>query len=113
MPLYDSRNTTMVSGNPREVPMRGSVSFPVGWRGTVDADGKMISPLLWCDTDTGDVGRYDTDPVLQKWQIDPVTKLVRILYERHPAPLRAATPEDIAVFNNQANQQRSNNTTAE
>lgn len=95
MPLYDCRHRELVSGIPDDPPMRNSLPFPADWNGTVDADGKLLSPLLWCDTESGDVGRYDrTDG---NYEIDSNTRRLRILYERHPAPLRAATLQDIAA----------------
>jgi len=102
MPLYDCRN--LKPDDPfygkypnAEKPLPGSIPFPDGWNGTADANGKVLSPLLWANTETGEVGRYSCSRVNGSlhFDTDPETKLVIVKNETHPAPLRKATADEL------------------
>lgn len=52
---------------------------------TLDANGVVLSPILSCDTETGEIERYIV--IDGKWQTDESGKVVPVK-ETHPAPLQ-------------------------
>ena len=90
MPLYDCRAPKT---HGYETPLPGSVPFPDDWHGTADANGNVLSPLLWANTETGEVGRYGVTNGV--WEVDPETQRVVVKNETHPAPLRKATKKEL------------------
>ncbi len=87
MPIYDARHKKLDGIPGGEPPVPGSEPFPWPCR-TFDANGKQLIMLLSADTETGEVERYDYSLADNLFRIDPVTKRVKVLKERHPAPLR-------------------------
>ena len=93
MPVYDVRCNETIGPPPMEPAPPGSEPFPRfdGKPGMLlDAQGAVIEWVIRCNTETGEVERYDvrgTDGS-RRWQTDPVTKRVVVLREIHPAPLR-------------------------
>jgi hypothetical protein len=74
----------------------GAEPFPRfgGLRGKLhDATGAPVEGyLIWCDTDTGELERYDYDPKANKFAADPVTKRLLTVRETRPAPLEYRPP---------------------
>ena len=50
----------------------------------LDAAGNVIEYVLWCNTETGMVGRYDVTNGV--WKLDSNGRAV-VIVEKHPAPL--------------------------
>lgn len=90
MPIYDCRlnDFDLLPGVPRQKPVPGAVPFP-RFDGTagmlLDANGVEIPWILWCNTETGAVARYDVRG--GKFGTDEQTGRVVVLVETHPAPL--------------------------
>lgn len=89
MPIYDChldpRWPKPHLAQPRALP------FPLplggGYRHTEDATGAVLSPLVWCDTDTGEVERYVVKDGQWEMTPGPVCRVVTVR-EFRPAPLR-------------------------
>lgn len=94
MPLYDCRHPFPTERNTLGTPpLPGSVPFPRfdGRPGRLyDAAGALVQFPLWCNTETGEVCRYDGRD--GKWQTDPTTGRVALITETRPAPLEYREP---------------------
>lgn len=78
MPIYDWRDPP--HRDPRAIP--GDVAQ------VLDADGRPLFGVFWCDTETGQVGRYVRDVQKGGLQRTPDGLTLLRLWETHPAPLR-------------------------
>lgn len=98
MPLYDCRlprDLTFPCGD----PLPGAEPFPrfAGRAGRLyDAAGNPVQWVVWCDTDTGELERYDRRD--GRFQIDPATKRLLAVRETRPAPLEYRPPEGVYTW---------------
>jgi hypothetical protein len=97
MPVYDCRLNEPLFGVPPapDVPP-GAEPFPRfdGKPGRlVDATGQVVGGYYrGCDTETGEVDRYDVRD--GKFRIDPQTRRVVVLRVAYPAPLAYLPPDE-------------------
>lgn len=60
--------------------------FPAGTNYTMDATGLVLSPCVWCDTETGECCRYVVYED-RTWEVDK-DGLVKTMTGFYPAPLK-------------------------
>lgn len=100
MPVYDARLNDRGEQPlrlPSEVIPMPAEPFPRfdGRAGRLfDANGELIEYVLRCDTETGEVVRYDRRD--GKFWLNTETKCLVVLTERRPAPLSYLSPDDVA-----------------
>lgn len=90
MAVYDVRLNAVPGGNlpPGRAVAPGAGPFPrfAGKPGVLlDAAGAEVRWVIRCDTETGEVERYDVRG--GKWQFDRSTGRVLVVTEFRPAPL--------------------------
>ncbi len=62
--------------------------FPKDGGQMVDALGRFLFPMIWCDTETGECERYVRDPKTGQWEMADETNRVKTHTGKYPAPLK-------------------------